>query len=570
MASGRGQQSRRLTGVAGGPLTSRVVCANALASMTGEVAKNADAGDAATPRIVHREVRDFLRAHEQRRRQLPRSLLVGLIAGLVAVAFREALAAADSFRDGLIAYVHGHGLWAFPLPPILAAAGGAVAVYLVRHFAPEAAGSGIPHVKAVLHGLRTMVWHRVLVVKFVGGVAGIGAGLALGREGPTIQMGSAVGQMVGGWFSCTPRERRTLIAAGAGAGLAAAFNAPLAGLVFVLEEVQRDFSPGVFAATLIASGVADITTRLLTGQLPVFHVQTDPIPPLSLLPFALLLGAVAGLLGIAFNRGLLRSLDLFERLRQWPAWMTGGLVGLLVGAVALFAPIAVGGGNRLVESMLGGELSLLALASFFVLRFGLTMLSYGCGAPGGIFAPLLVLGAEIGLAIGAVAGQLLPGVVSRPHLFAVVGMAAYFTAIVRAPLTGIVLMVEMTGNYSLVLPLLVACLTAYGVADFLGDRPVYEALLERDLLRAQKIPDLDGTLLRDFTIAPGAPFDGKRVRDIGLPPGAIIVLLRRGVRANVPTADSQLAAGNQLSVLIAPEATAALAVLRKGTGMDRE
>jgi chloride channel protein, CIC family len=376
--------------------------------------------------------------------------------------------------------------------------------------------------------------------------------------------------VVSGWFSCTPRERRTLIAAGAGAGLAAEFNAPLAGLVFVLEEVQRDFSPGVFAATLIASGVADITTRLLTGQLPVFHVQTEPIPPLSLLPFALLLGAVAGLLGIAFNRGLLRSLDLFESLRQWPGWITGGLVGLVVGTVALFAPIAVGGGHRLVECMLAGELSLLALAAFFVLRFCLTMLSYGCGAPGGIFAPLLVLGADIGLGIGAVAGQFLPEAVSRPHLFAVVGMAAYFTAIVRAPLTGIVLMVEMTGNYSLVLPLLVACLTAYGVADFLGDRPVYEALLERDLLRAQKVPDLGGTLLLDLTIASGAPFDGKRVRDIGLPPGAIIVMLRRGLREIVPTADSQLAAGDQISVLIAPEAAAALALLRKGTGMERE
>jgi len=515
-------------------------------------------------------MRDFLRTHEQRRRQLPRSLLVGLFAGLVAVAFRAVLAEADRVRDGFIVYAHGHALWAIPLALALGATGGAAAVYLVRRFAPEAAGSGIPHVKAVLHGLRTMVWQRVLAVKFVGGVAGIGVGLALGREGPTIQMGAAVGQMVSGWFSCTPRERRTLIAAGAGAGLAAAFNAPLAGLVFVLEEVQRNFSRGVFTATLIACAVADVTTRLFLGQLPVFHVQTEAIPALSLLPFALFLGVVAGLLGVAFNRGLLRSLDLFERLRQWPSWMTGGLVGLAVGAVALFAPIAVGGGNRLLEHTLAGELSLLALGGFFLLRFALTMLSYGCGAPGGIFAPLLVLGSEIGLGVGAVAGQFLPEAVSHPHLFAVVGMAAYFTAIVRAPLTGIVLMVEMTGNYSLVLPLLVACLTAYGVADFLGDRPVYEALLERDLLRAQKVPYLDDTLLLDFTIAPGAPFDGKRLRDVGLPPGAIVVMLRRGFREEVPTADSRLAAADQISVLIAPEAAAALALLREGTGMGRE
>jgi CIC family chloride channel protein len=308
--------------------------------MAEEVTTEEARGSAVTPRMVRREVRDFVRAHELRRRQLPRSLLVGLFAGLVAVAFRGALAEADNLRDGLIIFVHAHPLWAFPLPLMLGALGAATAVYLVRRFAPEASGSGIPHVKAVLHGLSAMAWQRVLAVKFLGGLTGIGAGLALGREGPTIQMGAAVGQMVSGWFSCTPRERRTLIAAGAGAGLAAAFNAPLAGLVFVLEEVQRDFSPGVFTATLIASGVADVTTRLLLGQLPVFHVRIGSIPSLSMLPFALLLGAVAGLLGVAFNRGLVRSLDLFEHLRRWPSWLTGGLVGLAVGAVAIFAPFA--------------------------------------------------------------------------------------------------------------------------------------------------------------------------------------------------------------------------------------
>lgn len=535
--------------------------------MTEDRGQEPGISSAARSRIVQREMRDFVRAHEQRRRQLPRSLLVGACAGLVAVAFRATLAEADRARDGLVAYVHAHPFPGLPLPLLFGAFGAGLAVYLVRRFAPEAAGSGIPHVKAVLYGLSTMAWQRVLAVKFVGGIVGIGAGLALGREGPTIQMGAAVGKMVSGWFACTPRERRTLIAAGAGAGLAAAFNAPLAGLVFVLEEVQRDFSPGVFTATLIASGVADITTRLFLGQLPVFHVQTGSAPALSLLPFALFLGVVAALLGVTFNRGLLRSLDLFERLRAWPSWVRGGLVGLLVGAVALVVPIAVGGGGHLLEHALAGDLPFTTIGAFFVLRFALTMLSYGCGAPGGIFAPLLVLGSEIGLGVDALARRFVPDAVGRPHLFAVVGMAAYFTAIVRAPLTAIVLMVEMTGNYSLILPLLVASLTAYGVADFLRDRPVYEALLERDLLRAQQVPDLDGTLLLDFTIAPGAPFDGKRLREIGLPPGAIVVTLRRQLREEVPTADSQLAAGDQISVLIGAEAKAALAVLRKGTGI---
>lgn len=539
---------------------------NGCVRMAESAGTEVEGGAGAAPRMVRRELRDFLRAHEQRRRQLPRSLLVGLFSGLVAVGFRGALAQADRGRDAVVDLVRAHPAWAFPLPLLLGLVGASLAVYLVRRFAPEAAGSGIPHVKAVLHGLSPMHWRRLLAVKFAGGVAGIGAGLGLGREGPTIQMGAAVGQMVGAWFSCTMRERRTLIAAGAGAGLAAAFNAPLAGLVFVLEEVQRDFSAGVFTATLIACAVADVTTRLLLGQLPVFHVQVGEIPSLSLLPFAVLLGVIAAFLGVLFNRVLLRSLDFFGRLRHWPAWMTGGLVGLCAGGVAIFAPLAVGGGQRLLEVTLAGQLPLLALAGFFVLRFALTMASYGCGAPGGIFAPLLVLGAQIGLGVGAFAGRFVPEAMSHPHIFAVVGMAAYFTAIVRAPLTGIVLMVEMTGSYALVLPLLAACLTAYGVADFLGDRPVYEALLERELLRSQSGVDLEGPMLLDLVVAPGASFEGKRVRDLGLPPGSIIVSVRRGVREEVPTADSRLAAGDQISVLVSPSAPAALALLHEGTG----
>jgi len=537
--------------------------------MAAEAGNEQGEGNTATPRLIQREVRDFLRAHEQRRRQLPRSLLVGLFAGLVAVAFRSALAEADRLREALLIYVHAHP-WAAPLPLILGAVGAGAAVYVVRSFAPETAGSGIPHVKAVLHGMRKMAWRRVLAVKFLGGVIGIGAGLALGREGPTIQMGAATGQMVGGWFSCTARERRTLIAAGAGAGLAAAFNAPLAGLVFVLEEVQRDFSAGVFTVTLIASVVADITTRLLLGQLPVFFIQTAAIPPLTLLPFALLIGVIAALLGVAFNRGLLASLGLFERMVRWPAWTGGALVGLAVGAVAMLAPSAVGSGHHLVERMLTGELSFDALAGFFILRFLLTMLSYGCGAPGGIFAPLLVLGAAIGLEMGGVAERFDPQIAAYLPTFAVVGMAAYFSAIVRAPLTGIILMVEMTGNYSLVLPLVISCLTAYGIADFLRDLPVYEALLARDLLRTQAQPELESALLLDLTIAPGAPFVGKRIRELGLPAGSIVITLRRQLRDLVPTADSELAPDDQITVLVAPEAAAALPLLRRGAGMERE
>ena len=444
--------------------------------------------DAAPARVVAGELAEVVAADVQRRRLVPRAVVVGLLAGLVAVAFRRALAAGDVGRAMLFAW--GRTLGAFgPLVAVVCgASGAAVAVVLVRVAAPEASGSGIPHLKGVLHGLRPMRAVRILLVKFAGGVVGIASGLALGREGPTIQMGGAVGQLVGGWLRATPRERQTLVAAGAGAGLAAAFNAPLAGLVFVLEELQRDFSPPMFTTALVASVVADVVARSLSGQLPVFHVTTAAIPPLGSLPTAVVVGALAGLLGVAFNRALVATLEAFDRLRAWPGWLTGGAVGVAVGLVGWRLPAVIGSGSDLVAATLAGGLAPPLLAITFVARFALTMVSYGCGAPGGIFAPLLVLGAQLGFAVGLASQALGTAWTATPETFAVVGMAAYFAAIVRAPLTGIVLIVEMTGNYALVLPLLVACLVAYGGADLLGDRPIYEALLERDLLRVVDAP----------------------------------------------------------------------------------
>lgn len=519
-----------------------------------------------TPVAISGEIRDFIRTHERRRRQLPRAALVGLIAGLVAVAFRTALGLGDALRDALIRNAHAIGPVGIVFPILFAALGSGFSVWLVRRFAPEAAGSGIPHLKAVLHRLRGMLWQRILPVKFLGGVAGIGVGLALGREGPTVQMGGAIGQMVSRWLGTTARERRTLIAAGAGAGIAAAFNAPLAGVVFVLEEVQRDFSPGVFTAAFIACATADVVARLLTGQLPVFHVAVLPSPPLTALPAFLVLGVLAGVLAVAFNRALLGSLNLFQRVRHLPAWVPGALAGGVVGLVGWFAPEALGGGHAIVEEVLSGRMVLTNLVLFFLIRFGLTMVSYGCGAPGGIFAPLLVLGAQVGLAVGEITRWIAPRSVEHPEAFAMVGMAAYFTGIVRAPLTGIVLIVEMTGNYALMLPLLIACLTAHAVADVLGDRPVYEALLERDLLRSQENPELDETLLVDLTVQQGAPFEGQQVRDLGLPPGCVLVTLRRGVHDQVPTADTRLQAGDQVTAVVSP--TAAHGVLRLREGFE--
>jgi CIC family chloride channel protein len=424
----------------------------------------------------------------KRRHILPKALVIGLVAGLIGSAFRVSLQVVEKAR---IALLDGYS-WPSRLAVALAIAvpTGALALWMVRRFAPVAAGSGIPHLKAVVLGEATLDWKRILPVKFLAGVIGIGGGLALGREGPTIQMGGATGLMVAGWFRVKPGEgeRKALIGAGAGAGLAAAFNAPLAGMIFVLEELQGNFTPVVFVAAFLSSVSADVVCRLLTGEMPVFSLHAMPAPTLATLPVAIFLGAGAGLGGVLFNRCLLASVSFGQRLRSWPSWATGALAGVAVGVAGGFLPTLAGGGGALAEQALSGEIALRWVPILLLARFALTMVGYGSGAAGGIFAPLLVLGAFGGLATGALAHGVAPGLAPHPAVFAVLGMGALFTAIVRAPLTGIVLMIELTGTYEFMLPLLASCLVAYGVAEAFHEPPIYDALREQAkqaALRAQ-------------------------------------------------------------------------------------
>ncbi len=524
--------------------------------------------DTLTHGDITREIRDFDRRQERRRRVVPRAALVGLLAGLVASAFRLTLEALDRAREALFRAAHGMPRpWGLLLVLAVCGIAAGAGLWLVRRFAPETSGSGIPHLKAVLHRLRGMRWRRVLAVKFASGTLGIGAGLALGREGPTVQMGGAVGQMVSRWLRSNTRERHILIAAGAGAGLAAAFNAPLAGVIFVLEELRRDFAPGALTGAFVASVTSDVVVRLIINQKPVFHVASPPVPPLSCLPLFLILGVAAGLLGVAFNRTLLGTLRLFERTARWPLGLPAALVGMAVALVGWFAPEALGGGGALVQDTLSGRMGIEALAVFLLLRFGMTMASYGTGTAGGIFAPLLVLGAQTGLLVGLLGRPIFPSAAGFGTSFAVVGMAALFTSIVRAPLTGIVLILEMTSSYPLMLPLLAACFTAYALADMLHDRPIYEALLERDLLRGQPQPaEEEGGQAKivEVLVEAGSPFDGRRVADLGLPPGCLLITLQRDDRDEVPSRDTVLHAGDRLIAVVAPSATGGIETLRHG------
>jgi chloride channel protein, CIC family len=412
---------------------------------------------------------------------LPVALLgpvVGAAAGVVGAVFRLSLDQADRVRDIMIAAAHDHGPAGFLLVLTVCAAATALAAWLVRRYSPYASGSGIPNVEAVLKGALKPAAIWLVPVKFVGGVLAIGSGLALGREGPSVQMSATIANSIGRMFRRDWADCRLLLAAGAGAGLATAFNAPMAGAVFVLEELVRQFEVRMAIVALGASATAIAVSRSILGDLPDFGVGALAYADAEIRPLYLVLGAIAGLVAVGYNRVLLGTIGAADRLSSWPVELRAGLIGAGVGTMAWFAPGLVGGGDTLTQRALAGSWTLAAIPVAFLLRFGLGALSYAARTPGGLFAPLLVLGALLGLSFGIICGFAFPGSHIQPEGFAIVGMAALFTGIVRAPLTGLVLVTEMTASVTMLLPMLGACYVAMLVPTLLHDPPIYDSLSE--------------------------------------------------------------------------------------------
>lgn len=421
-------------------------------------------------------------------RLLLEGLAVGLGAGISISVFRYLLAGSEILRPVIYHNLRealADGQWQWLALYILSFIIIAYLLKLIVAREPMCTGSGIPQIKGILQGDMSMRWFSVLWSKIIGGVLAIGAGMSLGREGPSVQIGACVGQGLSQTSRRTGFESRILMTAGAGAGLAAAFNAPLAGVIFGLEEMQKTISPALLLTGITASITAATVTEVVFGMSTVFSMGYLLPLPLNLFDVLVAAGIVIGLLGRLFNIALAYSLNTYSRLGL--SGMKKPLVPLvLAGILGFVLPEILGGGNLLVDSLVVTDYTIGFLCLLFVGKFLFTMICFGSGVPGGIFLPMLVLGA----AGGAVLAKLLVLAGLLPAMYyadiIVFGMAAYFSSVVKSPVTGSILILEMTGSFQHMLALLVVSLTAYVISDLTGGRPVYDELLDRALGKSKK------------------------------------------------------------------------------------
>ncbi len=420
--------------------------------------------------------------------------LIGLISGLAGVLLKLGVGWLGSWRVATSTVIP-----AWLLLPVVGFLGGLLTGFLVERWAPETAGSGIPHVKAALAGVNLSLDLRVAVAKLIGTILAVGSGLTLGRQGPTVQIGASLAGWIGHLMPTSPDYRRQLIACGAAAGLAAGFNAPIAGVLFVVEELLHDVSGLTLGTAIIASFIGAVVSQLLGGDslnLNLREYQTSFA--VKEIPFYILLGILAGLLGAFFSKGVMANLQFNRRSLKLALPYRIAIAGSICGLAAAALPENFRDNTGLREFLLTGAASAKTSLIAFVAHFFLTIISAASGAPGGLFAPSLVLGSALGHIVGILQADVLG--IGLPETYALAGMGAFFCAVSRAPITAVVIVFEITADFKLVLPLMIGSVVAYLVAEKVDSGSLYDRLLEFNGIQQTKEKPA-GDLLSDLQAA---------------------------------------------------------------------
>ena len=415
--------------------------------------------------------------------------VIGVVAALSAIFLRFSSGWLGTFRVST-SYV----IPAILALPLIGASFGFLAGFLIENLAPEASGSGVPQVKASLANIPMRLSWRVAAVKLVSTILTLGSGMTLGRQGPTVHVGAALAAGMSRVFPTSPDHRRQMIAAGAGAGLAAAFNAPITGILFVVEELLQDLSGLTLGTAIIASFIGGVLSRLLGGrslQLNLELIESQSSFTITELPFYLILGILAGLLAALFRQGLIQSLTFYRKLRVSLPFRLA-LAGLASGIIIAMLPEGFRNNTGLRLFIIAGEPSVYRVALVFVAQFILTLIAFGSGAPGGLFAPSLILGSCLGYLVGVTEHQILG--ISSPNTYALVGMGAFFSGVSKVPITAIMIIFEITTDFNLVLPLMIGSVTSYLVADKLIPGSLYTKLLQLNGVDIDTDTSIDGRI----------------------------------------------------------------------------
>ncbi len=487
--------------------------------------------------------------HKFRLRLFAEGILTGIFAGLVISFFRFALVEAETQRAALYKHLLSSD-WSTNACWFAALIALAFILNKLNKIEPMAAGSGIPQVKGAILGLMKMRWLHILWVKLTAGILGIGAGLSLGREGPSIQLGAVAAQGISRLLGRTRMEERYLLTSGASAGLAAAFNAPLAGVIFALEELHRNFSIMVLLPSMAAAFTATIISRAIFGRATIFDIPDLQLLPISYYGIVIVVALVAGAFGVIFNLGLL-NINKFYNLPLFQKPVHKIIFALLcAGLLGYFLPEVLGGGNGLINHLAKTPVSLQLLLVFLAGKLIFTLISYGCGVPGGFFLPMLVIGALC----GSICANILTTLGLIENIYAanimVVAMAALFSSSVRSPITGTVLIMEMTASYQQLLSLAIAAMVAFVIAELAHSKPIYEELMQHMLRKDEPAPaTLEQRNVIELAVCSGSKVCGKLIKDIRWPQNTLLVDVKRGESQLIPAGDTRLLSGDFIYVL---------------------
>jgi len=422
-------------------------------------------------------------------------------------------------------------------------------------FAPLSGSSGIPQIKGSIMGIYKTNWWKIIISKLSGCIMAIGAGLSLGREGPSIQLGGMAGQGVSRFFGRSRMEERCLISAGAGAGLAAAFNAPIASVMFTMEVLHRTLSPIVLLPTLVAALVSTMVSHAIFGRGMIFDIPKLILMTFDVLPHMVVLGVFIGLAGVLFNKAMVNGGKFYELSFFKNNFMRYLFPLLLTIPIGFLLPEIMGGGDAMIVTLISRNATIRFLVIVLVGKFIFTMLSAGSGIPGGTLQPMLVMGALGGYIYGAICIKM--GILPVYYLdnCIVFGMVGFFAATVRCPLTGILLILELTGSFMQLFSLCLVTLFANTTAEFFHSEPIYDVMLRRSLVKDKKInPDVlvkPGTRnVMEIPIESGSMADGKLIKDIAWPENTLVVGVKRGGFDIVPGGNTRLMAGDYIYMVV--------------------